>query len=343
MRIIECVPNFSEGKDAVVIEKIAASIRAVSNVKLLHIDSGAAANRTVYTFAGEPEQVVEAAFQAIKTAGELIDMREQKGEHPRIGATDVCPLIPIANVSMEECIALARKLSERVGNELGIPVYCYEHAAFEEKRKNLANCRSGEYEGLKDKMQKPEWKPDFGPSEFNERVAFTGASVIGARDFLIAINFNLNTNSAEIAQEIAMDVRQKGRPKRNSDGTTEWIPGTLKGVKAIGWYIEEFGIAQVSMNINDFSKTAPHEAFEEVSRQAEKRGVKVTGTELIGLIPKKCMLDAGVFYLQKQNKPTDILEKETIETAIKSMHFDDLKSFNPEKKIIEYVLEKDSI
>ncbi len=350
-RIIECVPNFSEGRDMSVISRITEEIERVEGVKLLNVDPGVATNRTVVTFAGEPECVCEAAFKAIQMAAELIDMSRHSGEHPRMGATDVCPLIPISGVSMEETAAYARRLAERVGKELNIPVYCYENAAFSEERKNLANCRAGEYEGLPKKFEDNNWKPDYGPSAFEESVAKTGATAIGARDFLIAINYNLNTTSTRRANAVAFDVREKGRKKRegnpitgkivkDASGNDVWTPGTLKGCKAIGWYIEEYGIAQVSMNVTDINATPVHVAFDEVSAKAAERGIRVTGSEIVGLVPKKVLLDAGKYYLEKQKRSAGIPEEEMIKIAVKSMGLDDLKPFDPKEKVIEYLLEE---
>lgn len=297
-RLIECVPNFSEGKNMLVIKQITDAVESVEGVKLLNVDPGNATNRTVVTFVGEPELVVEAAFRAIRKASEVIDMSHHHGEHPRMGATDVCPLIPIAGVSMEECAEMARALAKRVGEELSIPVYCYESSAFKPERRNLANCRSGEYEGLSRKFADPQWKPDFGPDKFEGRVVHTGATAIGARDFLVAINYNLNTTSTRRANAIAYDVREKGRKLRegnpitgkvvkDENGKDVWIPGTLKGCKAIGWYIGEYGIAQVSMNVTNITQTPVHVAFEEVVAKAAARGIRVTGSEIVGLIPKR--------------------------------------------------------
>lgn len=350
-RIIECVPNFSEGRDMSVISRITEEIESVEGVKLLNVDPGVATNRTVVTFAGEPECVCEAAFKAIQMAAELIDMSRHSGEHPRMGATDVCPLIPISGVSMEETAEYARLLAKRVGEELSIPVYCYENAAFSEERKNLANCRAGEYEGLPKKFEDNNWKPDYGPSAFEESVAKTGATAIGARDFLIAINYNLNTTSTRRANAIAFDVREKGRKKRegnpitgkivkDSSGNDVWTPGTLKGCKAIGWYIEEYGIAQVSMNVTDINATPVHVAFDEVSAKAAERGIRVTGSEIVGLVPKKVLLDAGKYYLEKQKRSAGIPEEEMIKIAVKSMGLDDLRPFDPKEKVIEYLLEE---
>ncbi len=348
-KLIECVPNFSEGRDMNIIREITDEIEKIDGVKLLDVDPGASTNRTVVTFVGTPEEVIEAAFSAVKKARELIDMRHQKGDHPRFGATDVCPLIPISGVTMEETAGFARRLAARIGDELGIPVYTYENAASEEKRRNLANCREGEYEGLHDKLSSPEWKPDFGPAEFNESVARSGATAVGARDFLIAVNFNLNTTSPRRANAIAFDVREKGRPRREGNpitgkpvidelGEAVMIPGTLKGTKAIGWYIAEYGIAQVSMNITNLSQTPLHTAFEEVSEKARQRGLRVTGLEIVGLVPKKAIIDAGNYYLRKQHRSLGIRESEIVMIAVKSMGLDDLKPFNPAEKIIEYVL-----
>ncbi|PKO97250.1 MAG: glutamate formimidoyltransferase [Bacteroidetes bacterium HGW-Bacteroidetes-7] len=350
-RIIECVPNFSEGRNMQVIKQITDVIEIVEGVKLLNVDPGAATNRTVVTFVGSPEQVVEAAFLAIKKAAEVIDMRVHHGEHPRMGATDVCPLIPIAGISMEETAEYARALAKRVGEELLIPVYCYENAAFAPERKNLANCRAGEYEGLSQKFLNPQWRPDFGPATFNESVARTGATAIGARDFLIAVNFNLNTTSTRRANAIAFDVREKGRKMREGDSITGkvvkdakgeevWIPGTLKGCKAIGWFIEEYGIAQVSMNVTDIKATPVHIAFDEVVAKAAHRGIRVTGSEIVGLIPKNVLIDAGKYYLDKQNRSAGISEEEIIKIAVKSMGLDDLKPFDPRERVIEYLIEE---
>lgn len=349
-KIIECVPNFSEGRNLVVIKQITDVIEAVEGVKLLNVDPGAATNRTVVTFVGEPQCVSEAAFRAIKKASEVIDMRHHTGEHPRMGATDVCPMIPIAGVTMEECVEYARALAKRVGDELGIPVYCYENAAFSPERKNLANCRQGEYEGLAKKFEKTEWKPDFGPSVFNALVAQTGATAIGARDFLIAINYNLNTTSTRRANAIAYDVREKGRKKRegnpitgkvvkDANGNDVWTPGSLKGCKAIGWYIEEYGVAQVSMNVTDINATPVHIAFDEVVSKAAARGVRVTGSEIVGLVPKKVLIDAGKYFLAKQQRSAGIAEEEIIKIAVKSMGLDDLRPFDPKEKVIEYLIE----
>ena len=327
-RIMECVPNFSEGRNMDVINAIVSAI-AGQGVKVLNIDSGEAANRTVVTFAGTPEVVIEAAFQGVKTAGELIDMRLHHGVHPRSGATDVLPLIPVSGITLDECAKMTRELAKRIYDELGIPCYCYEAAAFRPERKNLAVCRSGEYESLPEKISDPNRKPDFGPETFTEKAAFSGATNIGARDFLIAVNFNLDTTSVELATEIACDVREKGRPQK---------PGTLKGCKAIGWFIEEYGIAQVSMNITDIGQTPLHVAYEEVCRSAMARGAKVTGTEIIGLVPKRCLVEAGRHFIEKQLPASDVSEETLILTAVKSMGLDDLKPFDPYKKVIEYLI-----
>lgn len=348
MKLIECVPNFSEGQDMSVIKQITDEIIKVEGIKLLDVDPGKATNRTVVTFVGEPEQVVEAAFRAIQKASEVIDMRKHKGEHPRMGATDVCPLVPVSGISMEEVVVYARKLAERVGNELNIPVYCYEYAAYTEQRRNLANCRSGEYEGLSQKFKNPEWKPDFGPAEFN---AVAGATAIGARDFLVAYNINLNTTSVRRANAIAFDIREKGRIKRegnsitgkivkDENGNPISIPGSLKACKAIGWYIEEYGIAQISINLTNINITPVHIAFEEACKKAHERGIRVTGSELVGLIPLKAMLDAGKYFLKKQKRSLGIPESEIIKIAVKSLGLDDLKPFNPTEKIIEYILKE---
>lgn len=352
-QLIECVPNFSEGRNMEVIRQITEVIEKAEGVKLLDVDPGATTNRTVVTFVGTPEEVVETAVAVIAKAKELIDMRNHHGDHPRFGATDVCPLVPVSNITMEETAQYARKLAERVGNELGVPVYCYENAAFEEKRRNLANCRQGEYEALKDRIGTAEWKPDFGPAVFDESVAKSGATAVGARDFLIAVNYNLNTTSTRRANAIAFDVREKGRPQRegnpitgkimkDANGNPINIPGTLKGTKAIGWYIAEYGIAQVSMNITNTNATPLHVAFDEVCEKAAARGIRVTGAEIVGLVPKKTLIDAGCYYLQKQRRSLGIDEREIIKIAVKSMGLDDLKPFNPDEKVIEYLLEKDN-
>lgn len=349
-RLIECVPNFSEGRDRQVIDAITEAITTAANVRLLDVDPGEATNRTVVTFVGEPDDVVEAAFQGIKKAAELIDMRHHHGAHPRMGATDVCPLIPVSGISLEECAELSRKLAKRVADELGIPTYCYEAAAFTPERKNLAVCRTGEYEALPEKMNQPGKAPDFGDRPFDEAAARTGATTIGARDFLIAVNFNLNSISTRRANAIAFDVREKGRPMReggrvtgkplkDENGKTIMQPGTLKGTKAIGWYIDEYGIAQVSMNITDMNTTPLHVAFDEVCRAAAARGIRVTGTEIVGLVPKRALVDAGKYFLHKQQRSTGLPESEIVRMAVKSMGLDELKPFKPEEKVIEYMLE----
>lgn len=348
-RLIECVPNFSEGRDMSVIDGIVNAISSVEGVKVLNVDPGAATNRTVVTFTGSPEAVCEAAFRGVKKAQQTIDMRHHHGEHPRIGATDVLPLIPLAGITMEETAVLARQLGERVGRELGIPVYCYENAAATDERRNLADCRAGEYEGLEKKLADLRWKPDYGPCEYNGSVARSGATVIGARDFLLAVNFNLNTTSTRRANAIAFDVREKGRPKReggspvgkkilDAEGNPVMLPGTLKGTKAIGWYIAEYGIAQVSMNIVDMNATPLHVAYEEVCRKAEARGVKVTGCEVVGLLPRKVLIEAGRYYLQKQKRSVGISEEEIVKIAVRSMSLNDLAPFNPREKVIEYLI-----
>ncbi len=337
-KLIECVPNFSEGRNPEIIKQIAESIEKVEGVKLLDVDPGKATNRTVITMVGSPEVVIEAAFQAIKTAAELIDMSHHTGEHPRMGATDVCPLIPIANISMEETVQYAKKLSQRVAAELGIPVYNYEYAASSPTRKNLADIRAGEYEGLKDKIIKPEWKPDFGDPKFNSK---SGATVIGARDFLIAYNVNLNTTSVRRANSVAFDIREKGRQKKDATGKIMkdvWEPGMLKSVKAIGWYIEEYGIAQVSINLTNINVTSMHQAFDACVERAAARGMRVTGSELVGLVPLQAMLDAGKYFLNKQQRSSGVSESELIRIAVKSLSLDELSPFDPNKKIIEYVM-----
>ncbi|MDR2979968.1 MAG: glutamate formimidoyltransferase [Bacteroidales bacterium] len=351
-QLIECVPNFSEGRNMGVIKQITQEIEKSEGVKLLDVDPGFTTNRTVVTFVGTPDEVVETAFKVIKKAQELIDMRQHHGDHPRFGATDVCPLVPVSNITMEETAVYAHKLAKRVGEELNIPVYCYENAAKKPKRRNLANCRAGEYEALKERIGSAEWKPDFGSSVYSESVAKSGATAIGARDFLLAVNFNLNTTSTRRANAIAFDVREKGRPMREGNpitgkivkdehGNTVNIPGTLKGTKAIGWYIDEYGIAQVSMNITNTNETPLHIAFEEVSEKAAKCGIRVTGVEIVGLVPRKTLLDAADFYLTKQERSLGVSEKEKMKIAIKSMGLDDLKPFDPQEKVIEYLIEKE--
>lgn len=348
-KLIECVPNFSEGRDPEIIRQITEAITAAAPVSLLDVDPGEATNRTVVTFVGEPDDVVEAAFAGIRKAAELIDMRKHHGAHPRMGATDVCPLIPVSGVTLEECAQLSRKLAKRVADELGIPVYCYEAAAFTPERKNLAVCRAGEYEALPEKMNTPGKGPDFGDRPFDEATARTGATTIGARDFLIAVNFNLNTTSTRRANAIAFDVREKGRPMREGGKLTGKVvtddqgrpvmqPGTLKGTKAIGWFIDEYGIAQVSMNITDIAATPLHVAFDEVTRAAAARGIRVTGVEIVGLVPKRALVDAGKYFLHKQQRSTGIPESEIIRLAVKSMGLDELKEFKPEEKVIEYMI-----
>jgi glutamate formiminotransferase/formiminotetrahydrofolate cyclodeaminase len=352
-QIIECVPNFSEGRDKNIIDAITAAIEQGGDVKLLDVDPGEATNRTVVTFVGEPEAVMNAAIAGMQKAAELIDMRKHHGAHPRMGATDVCPLIPVSNITLEECAQLARKLAERAANELGIPCYCYEASAFKPERKNLAVCRQGEYEGLAERLGIGDKGADYGDRPFDENIARTGATAVGARDFLIAVNFNLNTTSTRRANAIAFDVREKGRPKReggkvtgkpmkDENGNTIMIPGTLKGTKAIGWFIDEYGIAQVSMNITDMGVTPLHKAFDEVSRAASARGLRVTGTEIVGLVPKRAIIEAGKHYLRLQQRSLGITEKEIIKIAVKSMGLDELKEFRPEEKIIEYMLEADN-
>jgi len=347
-QLIECVPNFSEGQDMEIIRRITDQVESVDGVKLLDVDPGKATNRTVVTFVGSPDAVLEAAFLAVKTAAELIDMSKHGGEHPRFGATDVCPLVPVSGISMEETVVYARKLAGRIGEEIGIPVFCYENAAFSEERRNLASVRSGEYEGLKEKLSDPAWKPDFGPAEF---VARTGAIAVGARDFLVAYNINLNTTSTRRANAIAFDVRERGRAKREGNpltgkmvkdeqGNPVMIPGSLKEVKAIGWYIEEYGVAQISMNLTNISVTPVHVAFDEVCKRADARGIRVSGSELVGLVPLQAMLDAGRYFLEKQKRSAGVSDSELIKIAVKSMGLDELAEFNPDEKIIEYQLRK---
>lgn len=348
-RLIECVPNFSEGRDRAVIKQITDAIESVEGVRLLDVDPGEATNRTVVTFVGDPESVQEAAFRGVRKAAELIDMSRHHGAHPRMGATDVCPLIPISGVTLEEAAEMARDLGRRIADELNIPVYAYEASALKPGRKNLAVCRRGEYEGLAERFG-GEDGPDFGNRPWDDAAARTGATAVGARDFLIAVNYNLNTTSTRRANAIAFDVREKGRPKRqgpkvndpvvkDENGKTVMIPGTLKGTKAIGWFIDEYGIAQVSMNITDIRTTPLHVAFDEVCRAASERGIRVTGTEIVGLIPKSCLIDAGRYFLAKQQRSAGISEEAIINIAIKSMGLDDLKEFNPREKVIEYILE----
>lgn len=348
-RLIECVPNFSEGRDRAVIKQITDAIESVEGVRLLDVDPGEATNRTVVTFVGDPESVQEAAFRGVRKAAELIDMSRHHGAHPRMGATDVCPLIPVSGVTLEEAAEMARNLGRRIADELNIPVYAYEASALKSGRKNLAVCRRGEYEGLAERFG-GEDGPDFGNRPWDDAAARTGATAVGARDFLIAVNYNLNTTSTRRANAIAFDVREKGRPKRqgpkvndpvvkDENGKTVMIPGTLKGTKAIGWFIDEYGIAQVSMNITDIRTTPLHVAFDEVCRAASERGIRVTGTEIVGLIPKSCLIDAGRYFLAKQQRSAGISEEAIINIAIKSMGLDDLKEFNPREKVIEYILE----
>lgn len=348
-RLIECVPNFSEGRDRAVIKQITDAIESVEGVRLLDVDPGEATNRTVVTFVGDPESVQEAAFRGVRKAAELIDMSKHHGAHPRMGATDVCPLIPVSGVTLEEAAEMARDLGRRIAHELNIPVYAYEASALKPGRKNLAVCRRGEYEGLAERFG-GEDGPDFGNRPWDDAAARTGATAVGARDFLIAVNYNLNTTSTRRANAIAFDVREKGRPKRqgpkvndpvvkDENGKTVMIPGTLKGTKAIGWFIDEYGIAQVSMNITDIRTTPLHVAFDEVCRAAAERGIRVTGTEIVGLIPKSCLIDAGRYFLAKQQRSAGISEEAIINIAIKSMGLDDLKEFNPREKVIEYILE----
>jgi len=346
-QLIECVPNFSEGRNPVVIKQITDVIESVENVRLLNVDPGRDTNRTVVTFVGTPDEVVEAAFRSVKRASEVIDMSKHKGEHPRFGATDVCPLVPVSNITMEETVAYARKLAKRIGDELDIPVYCYEFAAQNEERKSLAACRSGEYEGLPQKLKDPDWIPDFGPSKFNAKA---GATAVSARNFLIAYNVNLNTTSIRRANAVAFDIRETGRVLREGDpvtglvvkdnkGNAVRIPGKLRKVRAIGWFIKEYGIAQISMNLTDIKVTPVHVAFEGVCESAQKRGMRVTGSELIGLIPLQAMIEAGKYFLRKQQRSTGISDEEIIKIAVKSMGLDELTPFNPKERIIEYQLQ----
>jgi glutamate formiminotransferase / formiminotetrahydrofolate cyclodeaminase len=345
-QLLECVPNFSEGQDLNIIKQITQSIESVEGIILLNVDPGKATNRTVVTFVGEPEPVMEAAFRATRRAMELIDMSKHRGEHPRFGSTDVLPLIPVSGITMDETIVLARQLAARIGNDLHIPVYCYESAAFTEARRNLAYIRSGEYEGLSKKLSLPDWKPDFGPAEFVKR---TGSIAVGARDFLIAYNVNLNTTSSRRANAVAFDIRERGRVKRDGDpitgkivkdakGSAVYIPGSLKAVKAIGWFIEEYGIAQISINLTNMNVTPMHIAFDEASKKAELRGLRVTGSEIVGMVPLKAMLDAGRYFLEKQQRSTGISDEEILKIAIKSLGLNDLYKFKPEEKIIEYAI-----
>ena len=349
-QIVECVPNYSEGRDKSVIDSIVAAIASVEGVKVLDVDPGVATHRTVVTFVGEPAAVCEAAFRGSAKAQELIDMRHHHGAHPRSGATDVLPLIPVAGITLEECASLARELAKRLYEELGIPCYCYEAAAYKPERKNLAVCRAGEYEALPEKIADPARRPDFGPDRYNDTVARCGATNVGARNFLVAVNYNLNTTSTRRAMAIAFDVREKGRKAReggsltgkllkDENGEQIWIPGTLKGCKAIGWYIDEYGIAQVSMNITDIDATPLHIAYEEVSRAAAARGLRVTGAEIVGLVPKKVLLEAGKFYLARQQRSLGIDESEILKIAVKSMSLDDLRPFDPKEKVIEFLMQ----
>jgi len=345
-RLIECVPNFSEGRDMEKIKHITDEIESVEGVMLLDVDPGRDTNRTVVTFVGDPESVCEAAFRAVRKAAQVIDMSKHSGAHPRMGATDVCPLVPVSGVTMEEAAGYARSLAGRIGEELSLPVYCYESAAFDEKRRNLANVRAGEYEGLKKKLEDPAWKPDFGPARFD---AGAGAVIVGARDFLVAFNVNLNTTSVRRANSIAFDVRERGREKRegnpitgkvvrDAEGNPVMVPGTLKAVKAIGWFIPEYGFAQISMNLTNIGVTPVHLAFDEVCKKAEARGVRVTGSELVGLIPLSSMLEAGRYFLHRQQRSAGVSDEELVRTAVRSMGLSELKPFNPEEKIIEYIL-----
>lgn len=352
-QLIECVPNFSEGRNMSIINQITDEIKKVEGISLIDVDPGKATNRTVVTFVGTPKNVVEAAFRAVKKAKELIDMRHHKGAHPRFGATDVCPLVPVSNISMEEVVEYAHQLAERIGKELNIPVYCYESAAKVSQRKNLATCRSGEYEALPERISSESWKPDFGPTKWSEEVQKSGATAVGARNFLIAYNVNLNTTSTRRANTIAFDIRERGRVKREGDPLTGKIvndengnpvnePGLLKAVKGIGWYIEEYGIAQLSLNLTDISVTSMHKAFDVACERANHHGIRVTGSELVGVVPLQAMLDAGKYFLKKQNRSTGIADKEIIKIAVKSLGLDELYPFEPDKKIIEYILEKEN-
>ncbi len=352
-QLIECVPNFSEGNDMNIIKQITDEIESVEGVSLVDVDPGKATNRTVVTMVGTPDEVLEAAVKAVKKAAELIDMSKHSGAHPRFGATDVCPLVPVANITMEETVEYAHKLAERIGTELNIPVYCYENAARIEERKNLAVCRAGEYEAVKDRIGTERWKPDFGPAEFTDAVAKSGVTAVSARNFLVAYNFNLNTTSTRRANAIAFDVRERGRTKREGNPSTGKIvkdangkpvmtPGTLKATKAIGWFIEEFGVAQISMNMTDISITSIHKAFDEVCAKSQARGIRVTGSELVGVVPLQAMLDAGKHYLRMQGRSTGIADREIIKIAVKSLGLDELYPFEADKKIIEYILENEA-
>ncbi len=350
-QLIECVPNFSEGNDMNIIRQITDVMKSVEGVSVIDVDPGKATNRTVVTMVGEPGPVCEAAFRAVQKASELIDMSKHKGAHPRFGATDVCPLIPVSNISMEETTEHARKLAKRIGEELSIPVYCYENAAFFPERRNLADCRSGEYEALKERIGSETWHPDFGPCQWNERIGKTGVTAVGARNFLVAYNINLNTTSTRRANAIAFDVRERGRakndpatgkPLKDEQGNTVMVPGTLKSVKAIGWFIEEYGVAQISMNLTDIGVTSVHRAFDEVCEKAQTRGIRVTGSELVGVIPLQAMLDAGRYFLHKQQRSSGVSDKELIKIAVKSLGLDELYPFDPRKKIIEYILEEEA-
>ncbi len=344
MKLVECVPNFSEGRNMNIINSITAEIESVDGVTLLDVDPGKDTNRTVVTFVGTPEKVKIAAFKAIKKASELIDMEKHKGAHPRMGATDVCPFIPVSDITVEECVQIAKDVGERVAKELNIPVYLYEHAATKEDRKNLAVIREGEYEGFAEKIKDPNWKPDFGEPIFNKK---SGATVIGVRDFLIAYNININTKDRKIAHDIALTIREAGRAKRDENGKiirdengkAIKVPGKLKNCKAIGWYIDDYKIAQISMNLTNYKITPPHKAFDTVCEEAEKRGVRVTGSELVGLIPKDAIIQAGKYYLKKQHRSTAIPEKDIIHIAVKSLGLDEIAEFDPQKKIIEYAVE----
>ena len=352
-QLIECVPNFSEGRDMNIINQITAEIEKIEGVKLVDVDPGHATNRTVVTMVGTPDEVLEAAFQAVKKAQELIDMSQHHGAHPRFGATDVCPLVPVANINMEDVAKLAHKLAKRIGDELEIPIYCYEEAAVNEVRRNLANCRAGEYEALSKRIVTEEWKPDYGPSKWSDKVAKSGATAVSARNFLVAINYNLNTTSTRRANAIAFDVRERGRVKRENDsitgkvvldenGNKVMVPGTLKHTKAIGWFIEEYGVAQISMNMTNIIETPIHIAYEEVSAKARERGLRVTGSELVGVVPLDAILEAGRYYLKMQQRSTGVSDAELIKIAVKSLGLDELYPFEPKKKIVEYILEADN-